>query len=95
MITPSNKKQHEAVPPKTPAEVQRAAAIAVQHERKHYKPFMLDGKLMPARVYDGMLLRLKKMQDSEIKRNGYPISMADIMRKCLAVGLQQWEEAQR
>jgi hypothetical protein len=79
----------------TAAEAQHAAAIAVRREKLNYKPLVIDSKLTPLRVYDGMLVRLKKMQDSEIKRNGYPISMADIMRKCLASGLAEWEEGQR
>jgi hypothetical protein len=67
---------------------------SAKREQLKYKPVVIDNTLTPLRVYEGMLSRLKKMQEVEIKRNGYPISMADIMRKCISVGLTQWEQSQ-
>lgn len=72
----------------------KSAMPSAKREQLKYKPVVIDNTLTPLRVYEGMLLRLKKMQEVEIKRNGYPISMADIMRKCIAVGLSAWEQSQ-
>ena len=62
-----------------------ASATAEDQLMKKYTPFRLSASL---------LQRLKRMQDVETRKLQYPISRADVMRKCIAVGLAQWESAQ-
>ena len=62
-----------------------AGTTAEDQLMKKYTPFRLSASL---------LTRLKKMQDVETRKLQYPISRADVMRKCIAVGLAQWEQQQ-
>jgi hypothetical protein len=54
----------------------------------------LNKKYTPFRLSTNLLARLKKMQDAETRKLQYPISRADVMRKCLTVGLAQWERSE-
>lgn len=46
----------------------------------------------PLRLSEEFLNRIAKMQDAETRKLQYPISRADVLRKCLAIGLASWEQ---
>jgi hypothetical protein len=47
------------------------------------------------KLSEGLLQRITRMQEVEIRKLGYPLARAEVMRKCLTLGLDTWEAGQK